>query len=59
MPPPTPLPFPWTERVASKKLHEDAARVEQAVERISSANGISDGKRMLVVLSKEQVSASS
>jgi hypothetical protein len=58
MPPPTPLPFPCTDRVASEKLHDDAARVEQVVKSSNTADGITEGKRMLVVFSKKQVDAS-
>lgn len=58
MPPPTPLPFPCTDKVASEKLHDDAARVEQAVESNNTADAITEGTRMLVVFSKRQVDAS-
>jgi hypothetical protein len=58
MPPPTPLPFPWTESVASEKLHDGAARVELAAEKSSNAEGSSEGRCMVVVLGKNEVNAS-
>jgi hypothetical protein len=50
MPPPTPLPFPCTDKVASVKLHEEAAMAELVTES-SSACDITESRCILRVMS--------
>jgi hypothetical protein len=51
MPPPPTLPFPCTDKVASVKLHEEAAMAELVTQSSSSACGITEGRRILKVVS--------